>query len=802
MPSLSPTLSIRTAAAVDRSRPLGHRASRVEGACLRAPSSTILSDPIPLIDRRHELESIRGQLLSETIRLLTLMGPGGIGKTRLALAAAESLQTAFADGTRFVELGALQKAECLASAIAEALQLREITEQSPWKRVLAHLADRHLLLVLDNFEHLLEAAPRVGELLAACPRVKVLATSRAPLNLRLEYRMTLGGLALPDLERADPATVASAPSAALFLAHARRVRPDLLLGTEEMRALAELLHRLDGVPLAIRIAASRSNALSPSAMLSRLQGPALLSTEGARDVPQRQRSLREAIDWSYRLLTSADQAIFRQLGVFAGGWTLDAAEAVVQQSDPDAPLWRGLALLVDKSLVQSGPTGHGEHRYRMLETVREYAVDQLGPRGETDGVRQRHAAYYLVLAERAGPGLWGPQGSVWARRLEEETDNLRAALRWAGAQKAPLFSLRLAGALAEFWWLRGSPGEGRWWLDEALARPKEDLPAIRARALLGAGTLALAQGDGTAARARLQECQGLAEASGDSALTAAVLARQGMLAELRGEPGEARALLDRSLTLLRIAEDAREMAFALVHLGRVRFSCGDLDGAEAALAEGLDLYRSIGNGRAIAFTIGNLAHLKLKRRDYPAAVGLATEVLEVAHQSGDRRAIAFAALTAAFAGAHQGKSAQAAQVVATLEAWGEITADVVSLAFREPEAPPELRAHVRHHSAESETLAMPANEVVDLARACLEAPRGGREDHGPSGAAERPRPLLSERERTVLRLIGEGLPNKQIAIALSIAERTVKTHVTSAMNKLGVDNRAHAAVAVVQRGLL
>ena len=762
-----------------------------------ATSSTVLSDPIPLIGREHELEVIRGKLHSETVRFLTLMGPGGIGKTRLALAAAESLQTTFADGTRFVELGSVQEAERLASAIAQALQLRETADQPLWKRIVAHLANRHLLLVLDNFEHILEAAPRIGELLAACPRVKVLATSREPLNLRLEYRMPIGGLALPDLDRIDPATVASAPSATLFLAHARRVQPDLVPGAEEMRALAKLLHRLDGAPLAIRIAASSSNVLSPSAMLSRLQGQALLSTEGARDVPQRHRSLREAIDWSYRLLTSADQATLSQLGVFAGGWTLDAAEAVVHQTGPDSPVWRGLALLVDKSLVQSGPAGDGEHRFRTLETVREYAVEQLGLHGETDGVRHRHAAYYLALAERAAPGFWGPQESVWIRRLEEETDNLRAALRWAGAQKAPAFSLRLAGALAEFWWLRGSLREGRRWLDQALARPEEDpkTPAIRVRALLGAGMLALSQGDARAARALLQECQVLAAASGDSALTAAVLARLGILAELRGEPAEAQALLDRSLTLSRITEDAREVAFTLVHLGRVRFSRVDLDGAEAALAEGLDLYRSIGNRRAIACTIGNLAHLKMKRRDYPAAVGLAIEGLEGAHQSGYRRAIAYAALTAAFAGAHQGKRAQAEQVVAAVEAWGESTGDVVRLAFREPEAPPELRARMRHYPAEPETPAMPVNKVVDLARACLE-------DHEPPGAAERPRLLLSDRERTVLRLIGEGLPNKQIATALRIAERTVKTHVTSAMNKLGVDNRAHAAVAAVQRGLL
>ncbi len=803
MPSLSSTVSsIRPAAPVARCRPLGHPLSRVEGASLEALSSTILSDPIPLIDREHELEVIRGKLLSETVRLLTLIGPGGIGKTRLALAAAGSLQAVFADGARVVQLGSFQDAGCLPSAIAQALGLRELTEQSLWKRVVAHLADRHLLLILDNFEHFLTAAPRVGELLAACPRLKVLTTSRESLNLRLEYRMPLRGLSLPVRGSADPAAVADSASGALFLAHARRVQPDLVLGPAEARALADLLHRLDGLPLAIKIAASQSNTLSPSAMLSRLQGQALLSTEGARDMPERQRSLREAIAWSYRLLTSADQAMFRQLGVFAGGWTLDAAETIVQQADPGSPLWRGLAVLVDKSLVQSGRAAHGEDRYRMLEIVREYAAEQLAAHGELAAVQQRHAAYYLTLGERAAPGFWGPQESVWARRLEEEIDNFRAALWWATAQEAPAFSLRLVGALAEFWWLRGWLPEGRWWFDQALARPGESPPAIRARALLGAGTLALAQGDGLEARARLQECQVLAEASPEPVLQAGVLARLGMLAELRGEPAEAQALLETSLTLSRMTGDAREMAFALVHLGRMRFSRGDLDGAEGALAEGLSLYRSIGNQRAIAITIGNLAYLKVKRRHYPALAALAAEGLEAAHQSGYRRAIAFAARTAAFAGAHQGNHTQAARLVAAIEAWGENTVDVVDFAVHEPEVPEELRVHLRPHPAERETLAMPADEVVELARACLERPRGGRDGVGMSRATERSSSVLSERERTVLRLIGEGLPNKQIASALSIAERTVKSHLTSAMNKLGVDNRAHAAVAAVQRGLL
>ena len=802
MSHLSSTSPIRAGTGVGRGRPHKRRASRSNGASFGASFSMILSDPVPVVDREYELEVIRGQLLGDAVRLLTLTGPGGIGKTRLALTAAENLHSEFADGVRVVELAPLRDAGSISSAIAQALRLHETNERVLWKHIIAHLADKHLLLVLDNFEHILEAAQRISELLGACPRVKALVTSRQPLNLRLEYRLPLGGLALPDPGCADPTTVAGAPSTALFLAHAWRVRPDLVLGAEEMRALAELLHRLDGVPLAIKFAASRSNALSPSAMLSRLRGQALLLTEEASDGPQRQRSLREVIDWSYRLLSSADRAMFHQLGVFSSGWTLDAAEAIVHHADADSPLWQGLALLVDKSLVQSSPAGQGERRFRMLETVREYATEQLAAHGELDALRQRHAVYYLTFAELAAPQLWGPQERAWTRQLEEEADNLRAALQWAAEQETPAFSLRLAGALAEYWWLRGDLREGRQWLDQALAQPGESSPAIRATALLGAGTLALVLRDGQAADAILQECQALADGSREPAITAALLARRGMLAEQRGEPAEAQALLERSVALSRTTSDAREMAFALVHLGRARFGCGDLGGGESAVTEGLALYRTIGNRRAIAFTICNLAQLKAKGRDYPAAAVLAAEGIEAADQSGDRRAIAFAALTAASLGAHQGKAARAAQLIAAVRTWGETTSDVVGLAVRDLEIPGELQGHLRDETGTPEGPATLANEVVDLARACLEPQKRNHEGQEPSRAAAGPRPLLSERERTILHLIGEGLPNKQIAAALKIAERTVKAHITSAMNKLGVDNRAHAAVMAVQRGLL
>jgi non-specific serine/threonine protein kinase len=647
----------------------------------------------------------------------------------------------------------------------------------------------------------------VTELLAASPQLKVLATSREPLNLRLEHRFPLAGLALPDL-RAPDSAVALAPSAALFLEHARRVQPDFGLTPADTRPLTELLHRLDGIPLAIRIAAVHSHVLSPAAMLARLQGQALLSTEETRDVPARHHTLRDAIDWSYGLLRTTEQAAFRQLGVFAGGWTLEGAEAILQDPERASPVWAILGLLVDKSLVQADTLPSNDRRYRLLQPVREYALARLQESREVDAARHRFAAYYLALAERAEPALWGPEEGAWVPRLEAEYENFRAALRWAVERRDGEFSLRLAGALADFWAWRGYQREGQRWLEEARALGAEASPAVRAKALAGEGHLARLQGDYPQARALLQNAMALAEVLSDPVLTAGILWRLGRAVALQGDASEARALLERSVALSREAGDVRDTAIALVHLGRHFVLLEELEHAAAAFTEALELGRSTGSALLMAWALTIFAQLKLKRQDDTGAARLAAEALRLAMVS--RRGIAYVAMIAALVSEHRGDVERAVRLLAAVDAWSDLTGEVVRLTYQDPAAYVVLHARARrqlgetaYNAAVAEARTLSVDEAADLARASLEPPA----PRGPGGSttaagADRPRTVLSDRERAVLRLITEGLPNKQIGTALGIAERTVKSHVTSAMNKLGVDNRAHAAVAAIQHGLL
>ena len=449
--------------------------------------------PTGLIGRAEELRTAQGQVLAPDVRLLTLIGPGGVGKTRLAVAVADSMRAnpAFSD-VRFVDLAPLPEPTLVPSAIARGLGAPQAEDGNAIKALGKYLGQQRMLVVLDNFEHLLPAAADVGDLLAECPGLVVLATSREPLHLRWERTLPLGPLAVPDPKHLPALDrLAAVPAVTLFLERARAADPGFMLAAHNAAAVAELCVRLDGLPLAIELVAARAAQLGPAVVLERIARRLPLPASTMHDAPARQQTLRATLQWSVDLLDAAEQTLFRRVAAFAGGWSLDAAEAVGAWADAaataDVPdTLTGLTSLVDKSLIQIqihaqvAGSESGELRFRMLETAREFALATLEASGEADTVRRRHAEYFAALAEQAAPQLQGSEQSAVAARLEREQDNFRQALRWTlEREDAEVLDigLRLAGALGWFWFLRGYPAEARDWFD-ALLRPTAG-PAIR-----------------------------------------------------------------------------------------------------------------------------------------------------------------------------------------------------------------------------------------------------------------------------------------------------------------------------------
>src|SRR5215210_1326398 len=464
---------------------------------LEAYRNNLPLQPTPLIGREKEVAEVCDLLRREETRLLTLTGPGGIGKTRVALQAAADLLEDFPDGTFLAQLGTLTDVELLLPAVAETLGVRETGEQPLFESFKDYLSERRLLLVLDNFEQVLGAAPTVTELLAGAPGLKVLATSRTSLRLYGEHVFPVPPLTLPDLERPPPLErLTQYEAVGLFVERAQAVKPDFKVTNESAPAVAEICVRLDGLPLAIELAAARITMLPPKALLRRLSSRLKLLTGGARDLPERQRTLKATIEWSFALLDEGEQVLFGRLAVFSGGRTLEAIEAICD-ADGDLPMdaFEGVSSLLDKSLLRQEEGPGGEPRFVMLETVHEFAREKLGKSAEAEEIKRTHAQYFLTLAEEAPPELRGPNQLEWLERLEAEHDNMRAAISWALERKEVEVALRLGGALSWFWSVRGYYSEGRRWLEAALAMDGRGSPEVRAMVLAGAGVLASEQGD-------------------------------------------------------------------------------------------------------------------------------------------------------------------------------------------------------------------------------------------------------------------------------------------------------------------
>jgi len=760
-----------------------------------------------LIGREQSLADATALLQQDNVRLLTITGPGGIGKTRLALELALAAADQFADGVVLVPLQAVHDPGLVVGSIARSLGLFD-TEGDLERRLVAHVEGRRLLLVVDNFEQVVDAAPSLGAIVAASPSMKAVVTSRTRLRVGGEQELPLEPLGRDDAVK-------------VFLERARAVRPDFLPDEAELAASAEICDHLDCLPLAIELAAARVKMLSPTGILARLERPLELLTSGSRDAPARHRALRDTIGWSFDLLGDDEQTLFRRLSVFAGSCTLEAVEDVCGGG------LETIGSLVDESLVRSD----GE-RFSMLETIREYAIEALEASADAEDVRRAHAAHYLGIAREATVGLATSDQALWRTRLETDHGNLRAAIRWSLDNGDTATALEICALLSAFWLERGYLGEGRLWLDEALAAPAEPSPT-RARALTANGVLSHYQGDYDRAdelcgvaldlSRSLGDQTGVAEALTGLALvrrtrgdyhdaetlfhealsiyeelgaeegTARTLYRSAIALTLAGETDRARPLFERSLELARRLGDSTGVALGLQGLAFTRTAGAHLE-ARAEIEESLDILRALGDRRNVAKVLVVAADINADLGDVEAAAEQLAESLTLFVEFGDRWFWGWSLETAAQLAAPVGDPGGAPRLFGSADAvWAAIEAPLpAKLHDRHEQVLADVRSRLgedRFEAARDEGRSLPVGATIEL----VQPPRSSASADSPEG--------MTAREVEVLALVAEGLTDAEVAERLVVSIRTVHAHLRSIYRKLDVRTRSAATRYALQHDL-